>query len=953
VAVVSGLLGLFAVIPLQFTLAAQTADPPSTPFLRIETGMHAAMIWRIDTDAAGRFLVTASDDKTARVWNLENGNLLKVLRPPQGYGNDGKLNAVAISPDGATLAAGGWTGATGSNNAIYLFDRASGTLRRRLDGLPGVVNHLSYSPDGRYLVAALSTNGIRVYSTSAYQEVARDAEYGDRSLWAEFDRASRLVTASFDGSVRLYGTDFRPVAKRPARGGKQPFSVRFSPDGTKVALGFNDSAAVNVLSGQDLSFLYAPDTSQVSRGNVCSVAWSRDGRILYASGKYFDGSGFPVLSWTDGGRGRVRRWPAAHNTGMDLRALPGGRLAFGAATPPFGVLNADGGVLWQRAPEILSHRENTNKLRLSRDGSVVEFGFDTVTPQGNWSRRLARFTLTERRLSLDPGQVGSLNAPRTTGLDVANWENSEKPSLNGRGLPLQQYETSESLAISAQADSFLLGTAWYLRLFDRQGREQWKTPAPDIAWGVNLTADSRYAVAALGDGTLRWYTTNNGEEVLALFVHPDGRRWVFWTPEGFFDASAGGDALIGYHLNQGGNREGEFIKVEQVFNVFYRPDLIVQRLQPGGAAAVRAAREGIGDIAAVLAGGLPPEIELLSPPVSESQGEFVLQARVENRGGGVGRVVYRIDGVEIQGRPIDIPSPVAGSLNRRFDLGPGKRVVSMTVYNGRNQLESRSVSAIVNVKQSEQRPALFVVAAGVSEYRDHALNQGVKFAAADAETMAARLKEQGEGLFREVATYPLTNGNATRDNIGKTIAAVAARMQPSDVFVLYLAGHGTALDGEYYFIPWEVRYTNEKALREQSLNQEALRLLLKQIPASKTLLLLDTCGSGAFTAGRALPISEKAAIEKLAKLTGRAVLAASASDQMALEGHQGHGVFTFAVLEGLSKAANDAGLVEVSRLADFVEDQVPKITKERWGYEQFPMRSIEGQTFPIARTRRP
>ena len=85
-------------------------QPPATPVLRIEAGMHTAPIIRIDVDAAERFLVTASHDKTARVWDLANGQLLQILRPPLGMGNEGKLYAVAISPDGATVATGGWTG---------------------------------------------------------------------------------------------------------------------------------------------------------------------------------------------------------------------------------------------------------------------------------------------------------------------------------------------------------------------------------------------------------------------------------------------------------------------------------------------------------------------------------------------------------------------------------------------------------------------------------------------------------------------------------------------------------------------------------------------------------------------------------------------------------------------------------------------------------------------------
>lgn len=107
------------------------------------------MINGIDVDAAERFLVTTSDDKTARVWDLKDGKPLQVLRPPQGAGNEGKLYAVAISPDGTTVAVAGWTGRDSGPFSVYLFDRASGTLIRSVSGLPQVVSHLSYSTDGR------------------------------------------------------------------------------------------------------------------------------------------------------------------------------------------------------------------------------------------------------------------------------------------------------------------------------------------------------------------------------------------------------------------------------------------------------------------------------------------------------------------------------------------------------------------------------------------------------------------------------------------------------------------------------------------------------------------------------------------------------------------------------------------------------------------------------------
>ena len=53
--------------------------------------------------------MTGSDDKTVRVWSLADGTLVRTIRLPAGPGNVGKVYAVAISPDGALIAAGGWT----------------------------------------------------------------------------------------------------------------------------------------------------------------------------------------------------------------------------------------------------------------------------------------------------------------------------------------------------------------------------------------------------------------------------------------------------------------------------------------------------------------------------------------------------------------------------------------------------------------------------------------------------------------------------------------------------------------------------------------------------------------------------------------------------------------------------------------------------------------------------
>ncbi len=67
------------------------ACPDQRPFLRIEIGMHTAVIKGIGVDAACQLLATASDDKTVRLWSLPEGKLQRVVRLPIGEGEAGKV----------------------------------------------------------------------------------------------------------------------------------------------------------------------------------------------------------------------------------------------------------------------------------------------------------------------------------------------------------------------------------------------------------------------------------------------------------------------------------------------------------------------------------------------------------------------------------------------------------------------------------------------------------------------------------------------------------------------------------------------------------------------------------------------------------------------------------------------------------------------------------------------
>jgi WD40 repeat protein len=939
----------------------QAQTPPVKPYLRIETGTHTSTANRIGVDASERFLVSASDDKTARVWDLRSGTLLRTLRPPIGDFEEGEAYAVAISPDGTTVAVGGFMGAKDSEDFIYVFDRESGVIRYTISGLSNATLHLAYSKDGHYLAAVLKGNGgLRVFETLGYSEVARDREYGDASYDAEFDNSGRLVTTSIDGFIRLYLPQFRLLHKVKPRSGKEPYSARFSPDGKLLAIGFHDVAAVDVFSADDVSFQYSlrVSSAELYRG-FGLVAVFIAGETICAAGRYNTGKSAPVLCWADRKQKVPKAFPVAGQTVMDMLPLKHGALAFCVFDGSVGVLEPGGAVRWRASADSLAF-ERSGLLAASPDGQIVEAGTSYFEPT-KWKHHRIRFSVVERRLETDPKTRSLLVLPVVDGLPIDNWRNTDHPTLDGKAVGLKQHETSRSLAISPGKNSFVLGTDSYIRSIDRQGKQLWQTSTPGVAWSVNISGDGRFVVASLGDGTLRWYTFDEGQEVLALFVDHDLKRWVAWTPDGFFTSEGGGDALIGYHMNRGPGHEGEFIKVDQLREAFYQPDLIAQILKPGGTMAVVEARNRIGDIAAILSGGHPPEIELLSPAQAEVTEEYLLQFRIKDKGQGHGRIVYRLDGAEIEGLEgrggVDLRGTGGDTVSRTILVGSGAHTLTVAAYSANDKIEGQPKTIQILRRQPYVAPSLYVVAVGVSYYSDNSLIGGVKFAAADADLLAATFKEQeGRGLYRQVSSIALRDRQANIANIKATVATVAKRVKPGDTFVLYLAGHGVAEQGEYYFIPWEAEYSNRREWLQKSLNREAIQTLLKQITTNKTVLILDTCDAGSFLPTGFNPQREsrgepeKAAIERLGLMSGRAVLAASNSKEMALEGVQNHGVFTYVLLQGLKDASsNDDGDILISRLAEFVQARVPKLTEERWHYRQTPLSWMEGEPFPIAR----
>jgi WD40 repeat protein len=955
---------LAATVHLTGTGRAQVSpEPPTRPILRIEAGQHGAMINRIDTDAANRFAVTASDDKTVRVWSLPDGRLLRTLRLPidMNNSNAGKAFAVAMSPDGNTVAAGGWIGDS-RHHDIFLFDRASGELKQRFGDLPNVVMHLAYSTDGRRLAASLGSNGVRVFDAgNGYQLLLSDTQYKNESDWARFDLAGRLVTTSDDGFVRLYATDNYavPIAQFDSKG-RLPFSAAFSPDGSRIAVGYYGVKDVDVLSGSNLKSLFKANTASVPNGMAMSkVGWSQDGRFLFAGGDWRVNGVWQVRRWSDGGRGAFVDIPTTSQTIMGILGLKAGSMLFVYANG-FGLIGPDANATQLQGLGSL-HFNNREKLRVSTDGSAVQVV--SRVPKHTY-----RFALARRAVDVDPPAGDSLLAPieKTSGLAITNWDNSRTPAVNGKPIKLKPYESSQTIAIVPNSQHFVLGADFSLRLIDRQGHEVWSEPVPGTAWEVNVSGDGRLAIVEYNDGTIRWHRVADGKELLALFIHPDGQRWIAWTPQGYYDAAAGADDLIGWHVNQGRDRAPDFYPVSQFRDHFYRPDVIERVLKTPNLDVEEAVREADKEAghattrAVSVLSLLRPVVEIMAPknPADVDKTDLELTYRVQLPSPDDQLTVEaRVDGVTVSAddtRLVDRGGERAGIL-KLTKLPRRDSMVSVLAYNKHGPSEPAKVQVQWRGPGTDPKLTLYVLAIGVSDYKDEHFR--LRFPAKDAGDFVAVAKAQeGEaGLYEKVITHVLRNREATKNNILLELDWIRrAVTNTNDVAMIFMAGHGKTGDtGDrpYRFLPYDYDADQEIVT---TIRDTDFKDFLTEI-GGKKILFLDTCFSGAFRPGSRdigtqQPDVDKFANELRTAENGIVVFTSSTGHGLSQEDEKwNNGAFTKALVEGLKGAAAQprVGVVTINGLSRYVSQQVRDLT----GGNQKPMMAMPTtvEDYPISR----
>ncbi len=446
---------------------------------------HNTNIYGLAWSPDGHTLATGGWDNTVKLWEVECATLLWT-----GW-HDGQVNGIAFSPDGHFLASGGTDG------LVRLWDTKNGTQIQQFVGQSGAINSLAWSPDGKWLASGATDGSIWVREPEMLEPDTHVQQLLGHTSWVQrlafSPDSAQLASASSDGTVKLWKMGSGNCLQTFIGHTDRLLCVAWSPDGRTLASGGWDSTIFlwDIMRGRARVSLKAEDNIMIT-----SVAFTPDSRTLLSSSK------------------TMRIWDVEH--GQCLRTIDTYLVVFldidWSPDGQFLAAGSSGGqiMLWQVAPfpsrsTLGGHSEGVQGVAWSPDGQfLASAGNDGRI--GLWNSTTGACIEMLR----DPDPVDTLF------LSVA-W------SPDGRLLA---------------SGSFRRGVqVWDIAAHTRRWVGQ--TPQPTRIHHVAWSPDGTRLVGAGWDGTVYLWDADDRRLLRQMVSHNWGVRSVIWSPDGRWLASVG------------------------------------------------------------------------------------------------------------------------------------------------------------------------------------------------------------------------------------------------------------------------------------------------------------------------------------------------------------------------------------------------------------------------------
>lgn len=881
-------------------------DGKEKPFLATDPGGHTAMVKAAFFHPNGENVVTVSHDRTVRLWDLGTGETLQVYRFPSEPGQGGILFAGDISPDGRWVAVGGLTvGGGKQGDLIYLLSLETSQVSMVLKGHTDAILCVKFSHDGRFLASASHDGTARIYEIKTGQAVQVLKGHTARVRKVAFSRDDRLLaTAAADRTARIWsaadGSSVAVLTEFP----EDPIGLAWHPKENTLATGCQDGT-IRLWSGdgtlkqtlqpdpkdkiQSIAVDFSPDGSELLYGGVSSGG--RVGLINLKDGK-------PRLAFT-----------RHSNTVLDARFSPDGKLAITTGGDDHETLIwdvADGKVM----QKLQGAGRSVFSVAWRNDGRAFAWGNQNKgQPDGP----------LEHTFLLDDMQFGGKPSKEFRGAvhKRGAWEVKQidfrQLSFLKDGAVDHAYSVKEPNRVYSMTllagDRVVLGTGFGLVVLDLNGVKPSRMlrGQHDAIHALAPTPDGKAFLSGSLDQTISLWDPDRDEPLASFFSV--GRDWIAWTPRGYYGCSAFGEKLMGWQVNHGPDRLASFHPAARFRTSLFQPNLVrfVFTEKSFEKALALASQDRTEPIRPVNIGAvLPPEVALISPNAVDAtvKGAAVeVKARARSSGDHpITLMRLLVDGRPFQGdkgvKKFDPPAKGEVEASWNVDLLPGKHAIAAVAESA----VSKGISPWAEVTRvdlkGEELPNLYLLAVGISAYPGPL---ALKYAHKDAIVLEKTLRSGREGVFRNVETRLLTDEQATRKNILEGLDWLQKQAKPTDVAVVFLAGHGSRdAKGQFHYIPVDV---SDQDLEGSAVAGDLLKKKFANL-AGRVVVILDACHSGAASRFKRA-LTDDLVRDLISEDAGVVVMCSSQGSEYSMESKQvEHGFYTLGLIEALTGRAD-------------------------------------------------
>lgn len=317
---------------------------------------HDGPVSSVSWSPAEKYLASGSGDKTVRIWEVGSGRLLRTFRL-----HTEEVTSVAWSPDGGALASASLDGAIG------IWDAVTGKVRTLTNAHASGVNVVAWSPDGNTLASGGNDNVIVLWDTAKLERrksIQNTESLVNALVWSPDGKILASCSANMNAQlgVRLWDTSTGRLHGTLPEHRQGDFSLDWSPDGKVIGTGGArfDGALRAWRADTPTPFL----ESKLQWHSVRATVFSPDSKAIAVS----DGAG--RISIRDRVSTRTSRSYMGH-TG-DIRSITyspdGGSVAYGTDCGVTGIWSC---VLGELVRELGGSTIPVSSLSWSPDGETI------------------------------------------------------------------------------------------------------------------------------------------------------------------------------------------------------------------------------------------------------------------------------------------------------------------------------------------------------------------------------------------------------------------------------------------------------------------------------------------------------------------------------------------------------------------------------------------------------